>query len=584
MEGTIVESSIKILLRKFLVIVLLAGFVFSGWGIFATQITNAIEPPGPSTASITYAFTSPEHGGVMMKYRPGTGDEVSFDFVTAGQLVAPGTTVEGSVENNVLGAINTAGVTTTGYFWKYSSSANPGFFLLIGMKVQNAGDPARPIGQYYSLGVGKMNGSRFGYELGFKTPDGTDISNTINTAVRSTPARIHWTIDTNNACNQLVARWEGMAANMRDILIKQPKDNPEYWDRAEPKGWRKALNIGAFNSALTAASATNPSLGGLAAIANMFPNGVNSFVGRLQGYDMGYYLNDAGMRKASDIRSEAVELKAITEQLKGTSGANEWPTTPPGCRPKALDGDTLTLIPDKFIATPDDFINGLGVFIQAFNEAVANASGEDEEDTCGNGLNKVAVIFQWMFCKVAEMIHGISNHVMKSAFGWLTLSLGTEIVQFSAPALDASINNIATSSTGMPSTGGGTTPAPTPTPIHLYAKITFTRQSSYNATKSSQGRLVSKIGPKGPNDRPAETGSFAGTIEFISFNDTAKVVNVKINANQALPAGQTVVSILGYEPVSAGSSTSGQEAFLFIANATDFGNTAAAPKLYTSIL
>jgi len=529
------------LAKIFLIATIIAGTVFGSFGSFVDVKKAEAKPPTPGQATLTFAFTSTKRQGIMMRYVSSTGaTPVDFDFVSSGYLVEPGQSVDTHVGNSVYAAIRRAG--TNNYYLKYSNSANSDFFLLIGMNATNTTDPNKPVGTYYALGVGKMSevgiggSKRFVYDSGFKTPDGTDVAPFINQTVISTAIKINWNISLDNACSQLTARWEGLVSNMRDLLGKETKDNSTYWDKNSPPGWRKAMSASTIATTL----AVNPFL-------SLFAIGGTALLDRMSKYDGSYFLNEAGMRKASDIRTEIIELKAITEQIKGDG--NVWPND--NCRPKALDGTTISLINNRFIATPNDFIAGLDIILEAFNEAIANASGTDETDTCGPGLTKIAVIFQWMFCKVAEMVHAIANFFMSKAFSYLNLALGIDAIKFSAPKLDTKINDISTTGgSTLPSTPGTTTPATpgttTAAPLSLEVRMTMqgetvTEASNYEIFKANyQTGIWAKIKKSDGSAQKDCTVSNVG-----NFSDANKTVDLKFNTPDNIPTDWTSVVIWG---------------------------------------
>lgn len=536
-----------------LVILLLVGLLFaSSWQVFAVQRARAQVgampdnptptpmPPAPNpTSSLTFAFTSDTRQGILMRYHPTNGEAfIDYNFDNSGSILSGDQKIADVVSPQVLAVINSVGANDQ--FWKYSSATNIDRFLLIGANVTDKIDPDHIVGKYYSLGVGKVTNGKFDW-ADFMTPDGFRMDGLINSSPQL-GTKINWTISDQEACTQMNAKWASMVSNMKDILVKDPKDNSTYWDRNSPPGWRQAINVAIVSQSIRLGLPGVLVAGGAVSLANKW-----------SGYDGSYALNDAGMQKAQNIRVEAIDLKAIVEQIKGKG--NTWPTDRiPGCQPKKID-ENLEFV-NELIATPNDFLTAIDALIKAFENAVAAKTGLDPNNTCGNGLSNVfggGGIFEWMFCKVAEVIHGVANFFMGMAFGYLESSLGVDAVHFSKPVLDTSINNTKSGVLGTGTTTGGTsTTGGTPAaaaPLNLQASLTISNATNYNQLKiaAATGVWAKVKKGSGTSDLIEVKASFS------NWNDSKKTVDSTFTTTTNVPVDWTSIRIYGGK---TGSTTS----------------------------
>jgi hypothetical protein len=131
---------------------------------------------------------------------------------------------------------------------------------------------------------------------------------------------------------------------------------------------------------------------------------------------------------------------------------------------KNLEGETYPDL-NSFKTAIGELLQTTNLFFDTYQEPVVTAG---TEDICGSGMGILGgQIFQWLFCELANVIHGIASKIMTQATGWLTDSIGVDIdMKFKDPAKD----EVSTGGGGTGGTGGtsGTAGETTPTGSTTY--------------------------------------------------------------------------------------------------------------------
>jgi len=180
-------------------------------------------------------------------------------------------------------------------------------------------------------------------------------------------------------------------------------------------------------------------------------------------------------------------------------------------------------------------------------------AGELGEDICGNpGTNLVSgKIFQWLFCELANIIHGIAAKIMTKATQWLTDSIGVDInINFKEPEksnyqFDSGGGGESTNpGTGTDNGGtGGETPAPrTAAPMNISGKINFLDEVEFNTARDAGAIAVRVKNGQGTSEIINVGASFTN---WNWDNNETGSVECRFTTTENIPTDWRVVTIYG---------------------------------------
>jgi len=172
-------------------------------------------------------------------------------------------------------------------------------------------------------------------------------------------------------------------------------------------------------------------------------------------------------------------------------------------------------------------------------------AGELTEDVCGNGVGGLmsGKIFQWLFCELANIIHGIAASIMTRATEWLTASIGVDInIKFKDPEKDEVPTGGGGADTPTPGTGTPT-PAPrTAAPMNISGTINFLNRSEFDRAKNGGMSVKVKNGQaSGPEI------NVTNEMQWGNWNESEGKgsVSCRFTTTENIPADWTVVTIFG---------------------------------------
>lgn len=255
-------------------------------------------------------------------------------------------------------------------------------------------------------------------------------------------------------CNNLQMRWNNIIDNMRKLMIPAPSSTPgsgetgnRYWVH------RDAVSVNWLDFGRWVVSAF-----GAASYGSVFDDTYE--------YTLDLGLTDEGQTLYDEIADWAEQIKTDIDALRQAYPGNSWPE---GCI-RIEEFKWSETAPANDYASLDAFYTDFDKIYQKFKDHIASrdepiSTGGD--DICGNtGTNLVSgKIFQWLFCELANIIHGIAASIMKRATGWLTDSIGVDInIRFKEPKEDDYPTDGVGANTPAPGAGTPTPETSTPTP------------------------------------------------------------------------------------------------------------------------
>lgn len=163
-------------------------------------------------------------------------------------------------------------------------------------------------------------------------------------------------------------------------------------------------------------------------------------------------------------------------------------------------------------------------------------AGELTEDVCGNGAGGLmsGKIFQWLFCELANIIHGIAASIMTRATKYLTDSIGVDIenVEFKGPKKH---------SYPTESTGTETTTPRTAAPMDISGTLKFTTEDEYDRAKGDSGAIAVKV--KNADATSAIIDVTSTEIAWGTWESTRGEIDCRFRTTENIPAEWTAVKI-----------------------------------------
>jgi hypothetical protein len=222
---------------------------------------------------------------------------------------------------------------------------------------------------------------------------------------------------------------------------------------------------------------------------------------------------------------------------------------------KNLEGETY---PDlgSFKTGISKLIEAAKFFFESYQEPVTSAG---TEHVCGSNMGMLSgEIFQWLFCELANIIHGIAASIMTSATGWLTDSIGVDInMKFKDPK-----------NHDQPTEGGGAeTSAPrTAASMNISGTVEFRTEAEYNRAKDDGGAITVKVKN---NDAVSAIINVSSAISWGTWASTQGRVTCRFTTTDNIPTEWTSVKIYSED-------SSGNLRFRFSINYPPAGNTFTA--------
>ncbi len=333
-------------------------------------------------------------------------------------------------------------------------------------------------------------------------------------------------------CDNTKMRWDNMVDNMRKLMIPAPSSTPgssetgnQYWVH------RDAVNVRWLD------------FGGWAARA--LPYYTNDFTfDDTYDYTLDLGLTDEGQALYDEIADYAKQIKTDIDMLRQAYPGNSWPD---GCAEIEKFKWVRTSNPGNYESL-DAFNTDFDIIYQKFKEYIA---ARDEpistggDDICGNtGTNLVSgKIFQWLFCELANIIHGAAGGIMKKATSWLQDSIGVGVVEFvppadNTPATDGGGTSATPSSgdsgTGGTDGGGGTRTA---TPMDITGVINIPDDGERSTFQTALTSSMSAYAKNGTTIINARASCIMG--------EDGKSTKCHFTTTDNIPVSWTTVTIYG---------------------------------------
>lgn len=330
-------------------------------------------------------------------------------------------------------------------------------------------------------------------------------------------------VDLDLRCTQMQTNWNNIVSNMRALMIPAPSATPgvgrtgnAYWVNRDSVGVRwpqfGAWVFSAF---------------GRASYGSVFDD---TYV-----YTLDLGLTNDGQEIYDEIATLAGEIKDDIDRLKEVYPGDSWP---PGC----AEVEKFLWVerdPPEYYTSLDEFSTDFDKIYQFFEDAIASRDepiSTGTEDVCGNGVGGLmsGKIFQWLFCELANIIHGIAASIMTRATEYLTDSIGVDIenVEFKGPKKH---------SYPTESTGTETTTPRTAAPMDISGTLKFTTEDEYDRAKGDSGAIAVKV--KNADATSAIIDVTSTEIAWGTWESTRGEIDCRFRTTENIPAEWTAVKI-----------------------------------------
>lgn len=324
-------------------------------------------------------------------------------------------------------------------------------------------------------------------------------------------------------CDNTKMRWDNIVDNMRKLMIPAPSSTPgssetgnQYWIH------RDAVSVNWLDFGRWVVSAF-----GAASYGSVFDDTYE--------YTLDLGLTDEGQALYDQIADFAKQIKTDIDMLRQAYPGNSWPD---GCAEIEKFKWVRTGNPGNYESL-DAFNTDFDKIYQKFKDYIASrdepiSTGGD--DICGNtGTNLVSgKIFQWLFCELANIIHGIAASIMTRATEYLTDSIGVDIenVEFKGPKKH---------SYPTESTGTETTTPRTAAPMDISGTLKFTTEDEYDRAKGDSGAIAVKV--KNADATSAIIDVTSTEIAWGTWESTRGEIDCRFRTTENIPAEWTAVKI-----------------------------------------
>jgi len=327
-------------------------------------------------------------------------------------------------------------------------------------------------------------------------------------------------------CNSLERRWLNFQSNIRTLMIPAPSNT------AAPVG-------GTANPYWIQSTSINIRWLDLAkGITRIFPDAY--------AYDstLDFDLTNEGKRIYDETASIVEQIGNDLTILRNAYPGDSWPN---GCVElkefRWVEGTN-----DRNYTSLDQFNTDYQQVYELFKQYIENRDepiSTGDTDACGSAGSGMinGKIFQWLFCELANIIHGIAASIMTRATGWLTDSIGVDInIKFKDPETDEVPTGGGGADTPTPGTGTPT-PAPrTAAPMNISGTINFLNRSEFDRAKNGGMSVKVKNGQaSGPEI------NVTNEMQWGNWNESEGKgsVSCRFTTTENIPADWTVVTIFG---------------------------------------